>query len=70
VSESPSISLSFSNTLIWLLFESSTTVAVSSFAEGGSFAAVIDSDTDASLCFRITDGVAETISTVVVGRGL
>jgi hypothetical protein len=34
---SPSGSLSFASTLIWLLFESSGTVAVSLFAFGGSF---------------------------------
>ena len=34
---SPSVSISFASTSIWLLVESSITVMVSSFAVGGSF---------------------------------
>jgi len=38
---SPSMSLSFVSTFIWLFVVSSSTVAVSSFAVGGSFTGVI-----------------------------
>ena len=38
---SPSMSLSFARTSIWLFRESSCTVSMSSFAMGGSFTSVI-----------------------------